>query len=109
MGYLKNRDINVMGNIKILEDLKAQLLCIIAELFKLLTKGSNIAQNSILECISSAIILLYVLADRLGYSFQEVDNKVKQDIQTGIKAEEQIEQHGKSLSRLKRYIMNRVE
>ena len=109
MSYLKNRDVNIMANVKIIEGLKAQLLCIIGEFFKLLTKGSNIAQKSILECLSSAIIVLYILADRLGYSFSEVDNTIKDDLQKGIKAEDEVERDGKSLSRLKKYIINRIE
>lgn len=103
------KEINVMANIKIIESLKAQLLCIIGEFFKLLTKGSNITQNSILECLSSAIIVLYVLAERLGYTFKEIDNTIKEKLQVGIKAEDEIEKEGKSLSQLKNYITNRID
>jgi hypothetical protein len=106
---LKKKEINVMANIKIIEGLKAQLLCIIGEFFKLLTKGSNITQNSILECLSSAIIILYVLAERLGYTFKEIDNTIKEKLQVGIKAEDEIEKEGKSLSQLKNYITNRID
>jgi len=98
-----------MANIKIIEGLKAQLLCIIGEFFKLLTKGSNITQNSILECLSSAIIVLYVLAERLGYTFKEIDNTIKEKLQVGIKAEDEVEKEGKSLSQLKNYITNRID
>ena len=59
-------DFNIMGNIKSIEQLKAQLLCIIGEFFRLLTKGSNVAKDAILNCISNAIIVLYVLGDKLG-------------------------------------------
>jgi len=98
-----------MANIKIIEGLKAQLLCIIGEFFKLLTKGSNIAQNSILESLSSAIIVLYVLAERLGYSFKEVDDTIREKLIMGIKAEDEIEKEGKSLSQLNDYITNRID
>ena len=106
---MKNKEVNVMANIKIIDGLKAQLLCIIGEFFKLLTRGSNIAQNSILECLSSAIIVLYVLAERLGYSFKEVDSTIKDKLQMGIKSEDEIEKEGKSLSKLKNYITNRID
>ena len=98
-----------MANIKIIEGLKAQLLCIIGEFFKLLTKGSNIAQNSILESLSSAIIVLYVLAERLGYSFKEVDDTMREKLIMGIKAEDELEKEGKSLSQLNDYITNRID
>ena len=38
---MRKDNFNIMTNIKIIEDLKAQLLCIIGEFFKLLTKGNN--------------------------------------------------------------------
>ena len=66
-----------MYNVKMIEDLKADLLCIIGDFFKLLTKGSNVAQQAILDCISGAIIILYLLAERLGYSHTAVDETIK--------------------------------
>lgn len=52
MIWLKREDFNIMSNVKIIEDLKAELLCIIGDFFKLLTKGSNVAQDALLDCIS---------------------------------------------------------
>ena len=104
---MRKDNFNIMTNIKIIEDLKAQLLCIIGEFFKLLTKGNNIAQDSILNCISGAIIILYVLGEKLGYSFLDIDHVMKSKLDLGIRAEDQVEKEGKSLSKLKRYINNR--
>ena len=104
---MRKDNFNIMTNIKIIEDLKAQLLCIIGEFFKLLTKGNNVAQDSILNCISGAIIILYVLGEKLGYSFLDIDHVMKSKLDLGIRAEDQIEKEGKSLSKLKRYINNR--
>ena len=104
---MKKDSLNIMANIKIIEDLKAQLICIIGELFRLLTKGSNVARDSILNCISGAIIILYALGEKLGYSFVDIDHTMKQKLDSGIRAEDQIEKEGKSLSKLKRYVNNR--
>jgi len=104
---MKRDNFNIMANIKIIEDLKAQLLCIIGEFFRLLTKGNNVARESILDCISGAITILYILAEKLGYSFQDIDHVIKSKLDLGIRAEDQIEREGKSLSKLKRYINNR--
>lgn len=106
---MKYKDLNIMSNVKIIERLKAELLCIIGDFFKLLTKGTNIAHDAILECISSAIIILYVLAERLGYTFPEVDHELKSRLDLGIKAEDEIEREGKTLSRLRKYIGNRID
>jgi hypothetical protein len=104
---MRRDNFNIMTNIKIIEDLKAQLLCIIGEFFKLLTKGNNVARDSILDCISGAISILYILGEKLGYSFQDIDHVIKSKLDMGIRAEDQVEKEGKSLSKLKRYINNR--
>ena len=51
---MKHRELNIMANVKIIENLKAQLICVIGEFFRLLTKGNNIAKDAILDCLSSA-------------------------------------------------------
>lgn len=104
---MKKQSLNIMTNIKIIEELKAQLLCIIGEFFRLLTKGNNVARDSILDCISGAIIILYVLGEKLGYSFGEIDYLAKEKLDLGIRAEDQVEKEGKSLSKLRHYINNR--
>ena len=101
---MKKDNFNIMKNIKIIEDLKAQLLCIIGEFFRLLTKGNNVAKDAILECVSGAIIILYVLGEKLGYPFEDIDKTMKTKLDLGIRSEDQVEKEGKSLSRLKRYI-----
>ena len=104
---MKKQSLNIMTNIKIIEELKAQLLCIIGEFFRLLTKGNNVARDSILDCISGAIIILYVLGEKLGYSFGEIDYLAKEKLDLGIRAEDQVEKEGKRLSKLRHYINNR--
>ncbi|ABR37189.1 MULTISPECIES: MazG-like family protein [Clostridium] len=104
---MRKDNFNIMTNIKIIEDLKAQLLCIIGEFFRLLTKGNNVARDSILDCISGAIIILYILGDKLGYSLVDIDHNIKSKLDLGVRAEDQVEKEGKSLSKLKHYISNR--
>ena len=106
---MKHRELNIMANVKIIENLKAQLICVIGEFFRLLTKGNNIAKDAILYCLSSAITILYVLGDKLGYSFSEIDRVMKDKLEMGIKAEDEEERNGKSLSKLKKYVGNRMD
>lgn len=106
---MKKDNFNIMRNIKIIEDLKAQLLCIIGEFFRLLTKGNNVAKDAILECISGAIIILYILGEKLGYTYGSIDSNIKAKLDLGIRAEDQVEREGKSLSKLKRYIGCRID
>lgn len=107
MMWVKNEDFNIMSNIKIIENLKAELLCVIGDFFKLLARGSNVAQEAILECISGAIIILYLLGERLGYSYMNVDENVKNKLRLGITENDVMEKQSKDLSRLYTHIKDR--
>lgn len=104
---MKKEELNIMANIKIIEELKANLLCIIGELYSLLTKGTNVAQDAILNCISGAILILYVLAQKLGYSCTEVDDDMRKKLRFGITEEHEYEKEGKCLSKLHNHIKER--
>jgi hypothetical protein len=104
---MRKEDFNIMSDIKIIEQLKAQLLCLIGDFFKLLTKGSNVAQEAIMDCISGAIIILYILADRLGYSYQAVDDSMQKKLKLGIIEEDVVEKQGKNLSKLYTHLKER--
>lgn len=103
----KKEELNIMSNIRTIEELKANLLCIIGEFFSLLTKGTNVAQDAILNCISGAIVILYVLAQKLGYSCNEVDDEMRKRLKLGIAEEHEYEKEGKSLSKLQNHIRGR--
>lgn len=105
---MKQDNFNIMSDIKIIEQLKAQLLCIIGDLFMLLTKGSNVAKDAILECISNGIIILYILGDKLGYSAIEVDENMKKNLKVGIVEEDNFEREGKNLSKLYNHLKERA-
>ncbi len=104
---MRKRDLNIMRNVKIIENLKAQLIRVIGDFYTLLTRGSNVAEEAIVECIAGAIIILYVLGEKLGYSLPEIDHEMKKKLDFGIRAEDEVEKEGKSLSKLKEYISNR--
>ncbi|WP_139906223.1 MazG-like family protein [Clostridium thermarum] len=106
---MKRENFNIMSDIKIIEDLKAQLLCVIGEFYRLLTKGSNVAQEAILDSISGAIIILYILADRLGYSYSAVDENIQKKLKVGIIEEDIVEKQGKNLSRLASHMEDRMK
>lgn len=104
---MKMEDFNIISNVKIVEELKAELLCIIGDFYKLLVKGSNASEKAILECISGAITILYILADRLGYSNRTVDEEIKKKLKLGIIEKDNIEVEGKDLSKLYNYLKQR--
>ncbi|ARC83338.1 mazG-like family protein [Clostridium argentinense CDC 2741] len=104
---MRKEDFNIMSSVKIIENLKAELLCVIGDFFKLLSKGSNVAQDAILDCISGAIIILYMLAERLGYSHLAVDESMKRKLKLGIVEEDSLEREGKDLSKLYNHLKER--
>ncbi len=104
---MKREELNIMSNIKMIEELKANLLCFIGELYSLLTKGTNVAQDAILNCISGAILILYVLAQKLGYGCSEVDDEMRKKLRLGITEEHEYEKEGKCLSKLQNHIKER--
>ncbi|MBE6065637.1 MazG-like family protein [Clostridium cochlearium] len=104
---MKKDGLNIMRNIQIIENLKAELICIIGDFYKLLTKGSNVAQEALLDCISGAITILYILADRLGYSHTAVDENIKKKLKMGIIENDEVEIEGKDLSRLYTHLKER--
>lgn len=104
---MRKEDFNIMANIKMIEELKANLLCLIGDLYTLLTRGTNIARDSILNCISGAILILYVLAQKLGYSCNEVDDDMRKKLKIGITEEHEYEKEGKNLSKLQSHIKQR--
>lgn len=104
---MRKEDFNIMYNVKVIEELKAELLCIIGDFFRLLTKGSNVAQESILHCIAGAIMILYILSERLGYSHTAVDENIKKKLKLGIIEEDKIEKEGRDLSKLYNHLKER--
>ncbi|MFL0250117.1 MazG-like family protein [Clostridium neuense] len=104
---MKKEEFKIMSDIKIIENLKADLICVIGDLFKILTKGANAAEDAILDCISGAIIILYILGNRLGYSHIEIDENMKKKLKLGIIEEDSIEKDGKDLTKLYNHLKER--
>ncbi|MEG0051251.1 MAG: MazG-like family protein [Terrisporobacter sp.] len=104
---MRREEFNIMSNIKVIEGLKAELVCIIGDFFKLLSRGSNVAQDAILDCVSGAIIILYILAEKLGYSHLAIDETMKKKLKVGIVEGDSLEKNGKELSKLYDHLRER--
>ena len=101
---MKREDLNIISNIKIIEETKAKILCEIGDIFFLLTKGSKVARESILNSISKAILLLYILGQRLGYSFQDIDSTIENKHLKDIKEKTDYEKESECFSKFESYI-----
>ena len=88
-----NRNSDITKNMKLIEWMKNEILMSVSELFNILFKG--------------VIMITYLLAKRLGISFNEIDYKIKEKISLGIKEDHSIEKWYGDLTNLKNHIENR--
>lgn len=101
---VRNKDLDIASNIKIIEWLKSELLDSVAALFKSLLRASNDASS---DALATIIIITYLLGRRVGISFQTVDMRLKHKLYTSINDAHEIEQWYGDLSELKEYLDNR--
>ncbi|HEY5562227.1 MAG TPA: MazG-like family protein [Clostridiaceae bacterium] len=103
---MRKDDLNIMANIKIIEELKAELLGFIADFYKELTKGGNIAKETLLNSLASTMIVLYILGDRLGFSYKALDEKMKNKLKKDLDVSN-IQKEGQDFTRLINHLEER--
>ena len=105
MIHRKETDIDITRNIKIIEWLKSQLLMDIAVLFKSLVIGvKEEVRDAIADSIANVIIVSYLLAKRLGITFNVIELKMEKKIRLGIIEEHDVEKYYGDLSELTRHL-----
>ena len=97
----------VTKNVKIIEWMKNEILMSVSELFNILFKGVRSADEGLQDVLANIIMITYLLAKRLGISFNEIDYKIKEKISLGIKEDHSIEKWYGDLTNLKNHIENR--
>ena len=101
----KETDIDITRNIKIIEWLKSQLLMDTAVLFKSLVSGvKEEVRDVIADSIANVIIVSYLLAKRLGITFNVVELKMEKKIRLGIIEEHDVEKYYGDLTELSRHL-----
>ena len=63
----------------------------VSELFNVLFKGVRSADEGLQDILANIIMITYLLAKRLGISFNEIDYKIKEKTSLGIKEDHSIE------------------
>lgn len=102
-----DRNSDITRNMKLIEWMKNEILMSISELFNVLFKGVKSADEGLQDILANIIMITYLLAKRLGISFNEIDYKIKEKTLLGIKDDHSIEKWYGDLSNLKNYIENR--
>lgn len=95
---------DVTRNVKIMEWMKTELLMSVGDLFNLIFKGVKPIDETLQDTLANIIMIVYLLAKRLGISFTEIDYKIKEKIKLGISENHSVERWYGDLSELKKHM-----
>jgi len=90
-------ELDIMGNIRLIENYKTFLLTSVADLHISMLKGNKANLEEIKEEISQIIILSYLLAKKLGIDYSSIDDKLIKKLRLGL-SEENNKEQGEYLS-----------
>ena len=102
-----DRNSDITRNVKNIEWMKNEILMSVSELFNILFKGVRSADEALQDILANIIMITYLLAKRLGISFNEIDYRIKEKTSLGIKEDHSIEKWYGDLTNLKNHIENR--
>jgi len=94
------QEIDIAGNIRLIEWLKAEIINGVASLFRALLKNS---QDLTTEALANIITACYFLGERVGLSFEDVDTRIVSRLKSHLEDEHQLEKWHGDISRLLRY------
>ncbi len=75
-------EMDITGNIKLIERLKSQLLTSVADLHENLLSNEKAQERA--DILANITILTYVLGNRLGISNQSLDAKINGKLKLGV-------------------------
>lgn len=101
---MNNKDIDIVKNMKTVEWLKSDLLTNIAYLHRIFVDTEENSKENIEDTISNIIIGSYILSNRLGISFNDIDYTIRDSIRLNLIEEHKIERWYGDLSKLLEHI-----
>lgn len=81
---LNNEDLDIMGNIKLIENYKNFLLSTVADLFVTMGKGSKASMDEVNDELAEIVILSYLLGKRLGINHSDLDGRLIKKLKLGV-------------------------
>ena len=81
---LVRKTIDIAGNIHRIDWLKSELLTALSDLYRVLLEAKETTKDKIIDCISSMVLACYLLARRLGVSYEAVDQGVRDRVRLGL-------------------------
>ena len=101
---LNNKDIDIVKNMKTIEWLKSELLTNVAYLHRIFVDSEENSKDNLEDTISNIIMESYVLARRLGISYEDIDSNLRENIRLNLIEEHKIERWYGDLSQLLEHI-----
>lgn len=98
------RGMQFAKNVKMIDWLKTELLDQVSNLFKGLYHAN---QHLIIEALASMIVVAYVLARRIGFTYREIDQVVIDKLREQSEEGHQLESWYGDLSTLEEYMNKR--
>ncbi|CCJ34050.1 MULTISPECIES: MazG-like family protein [Caloramator] len=77
-------ELDIMGNIRLIETYKTFLLTSVSDLHISMLKGSRANLDEIKDELSQIIILAYLLAKKLGIDYSSIDDKVIKKLKASL-------------------------
>ena len=102
-----DRNSDITKNVKIIEWMKKELILSVGDVFDLIFKGVKPLDEALQDTLANIIMVTYLLAKRLGISFNEIDYKIKEKIKIGIEQNHSVENWYGDFSNLKKHMENR--
>jgi len=101
----RSRDIDIAKSVKITEWLKSELVDSVATLFKALLKADK---NTAGEALSAIIIVAYLLARRIGLTYDTIDLNIQNRLSLSINNSHEIEKWYGDLTNLIRHMERKM-
>lgn len=96
------REIDITNKIKIIEQLKSQLLTDVSSIYSNMAADEGENKNNI-ELLADIIIISYFLSEKLGTSYEALDIRIKNKLKLAIINEEEQSRWKTQLSLLARH------
>lgn len=105
MRFERNSDIT--KNVKMIEWMKKEIIISVGDLFDLMFRGTKPIDESLQDTLANIITITYLLAQRLGISFRDIDYKINEKIKQGIEEDHSVERWYGDFTNLQNHMKKR--
>lgn len=88
MAVLFSKESEILRKMRLIEWLKAELITHVGQLYQAMAKNS---EHGISEGLATIVAACYILARRLGISFEALDKAILKKVEQNIKTEHEVE------------------